>query len=140
MVGENVALIRSIPRRYFDQVEPAVMRSVAQGGNLRQLSDDLRRIGKVTQRRAEFIARDQNSKALAALSRISSLEAGVTQGVWVHSGAGRDPRPSHVKAGRDRVVFDLRKGWYDPDEGRHIMPGYLINCRCTYRPVIPGFE
>jgi hypothetical protein len=45
-----------------------------------------------------------------------------------------------VKAGRDRVVYDLDKGWFDPDEGKHILPGELVNCRCFARPVVKGFS
>ena len=115
------------------------MRSVARGGDLKQLTDDLEKHGRVTRRRAEFIARDQNGKSLGALTRIRSMESGVTQGIWMHTGGAREPRPSHVKAGRDKVVFDLATGWPDPAlDGKLIWPGSEINCGCLFRPVIPG--
>lgn len=140
VVGENVALIKSIPRQYFTQIEGAVMRSVALGGDLKALSDFIEKQGRVTRRRAEFIARDQNSKAIGALTRVRSLEAGITEGIWMHSGGGKEPRPTHVRAGRDGVRFDLATGWLDPAEGKRIFPGQLINCRCVYRAVIPGVD
>jgi uncharacterized protein with gpF-like domain len=140
VINENVSLIRSIPARYFQEIEGIVARSVATGRDLKQLSDDLQHQFGVVKRRAHLIARDQNNKAGASLQRARQLELGITQAVWIHSTAGKEPRPSHLKAGRDKIVFDLATGWYDPDEGKHILPGQLINCRCVSRPIVPGFS
>jgi hypothetical protein len=70
------------------------------------------------------------------------MEAGIDECVWVHSGGGREPRPTHLKAGRDKVRFKTSEGWFDPDPKvrRHIQSGELINCRCTQRPVLKGFS
>jgi uncharacterized protein with gpF-like domain len=139
VVNENVALIKSIPQQYLQKVEGVVMRSVQTGRDLGQLSKDLQEQFGVTKRRAAFIARDQSNKATASLTRARQLEIGIEQAVWVHSGGGKHPRPSHQKAGRDKVTFDVAKGWYDPDEKKFILPGELINCRCVSRAVVPGF-
>ena len=136
VVNENVSLIKSIPSQYFTQVEGIVMRSVARGGDLKQLTDDLQHQFGVTRRRAAFIARDQNSKANGALSRARMLEVGIDEAIWCHSHGGHEPRPSHVKAGRDKQRFDLRKGWFDPDAKEWIIPGQLIGCKCFSRPVL----
>jgi len=138
-IGEQVGLIRSIPAAYLTQVEGMVLRSVTTGRDLKQLSDDLREQLGVAKRRAALIARDQNNKATATLTRVRQTELGVIEAVWVHSGGGKHPRPSHLKAGRNKVRYDVKKGWYDPDEGEYIFPGELINCRCVSRSVIPGF-
>jgi uncharacterized protein with gpF-like domain len=139
VVAENVALIKSIPERYLNQVEGFVMRSVTTGRDQKQLYDDLRNQLGVEKRRAKLIAQDQNEKATAALARARQLEVGIDEGIWVHSAAGREPRPTHVKAGRDGVRFDLRKGWFDPHEQKWILPGQLINCRCFWRPVMKEY-
>ena len=138
-VAQNVALITSIPAQYFGQVEQSVMRSVAAGRDLGGLAKELRDHYGVTKRRAAFIARSQNNLATAALTRSRQLEVGITQATWLHSGGGKEPRPTHVKAGRDRQVYDVAKGWYDPHEKKHIWPGELPNCRCVCRPVVKGF-
>jgi uncharacterized protein with gpF-like domain len=137
-VHANVALIRSIPEQYFTQVEGSVMRAVQLGGRLDVLTKELQEHHGVTYRRASIIANSQNAMATSALHRARQLELGVTQAVWVHSGAGREPRPTHVAAGRDHVVFDVAKGWFDPHERAWIQPGQLINCRCVGRSVIPA--
>lgn len=136
-VHENVNLIKSIPQRYLTNVEGMVMRSVQTGRDLSQLSSDLREQFGVEKRRAALIARDQNNKATSAFQRARQIELGVDKAIWMHSHAGKKPRPTHVKM--DGKAYDVKKGMWDPAEGRHIFPGELINCRCTARSVIPGF-
>lgn len=138
-VHEAVSLIKSIPAKYLGDVEGAVMRSVQTGRDLGRLSDELQKTYGVAKRRAATIARDQNNKATAAMNRARQLELGITEAIWVHSAAGKSPRPTHVKAGRDKVRYDVSKGWFDPAVGHHILPGELINCRCSSRSVIKGF-
>lgn len=135
-IGENVALIRSIPAQHFTAIEGDVMRSVAAGRDLGPLAAKLEAQYGVTNRRAALIARDQNNKATATVTRARQMQAGITQATWLHSGGGREPRPSHVKfSGKP---FDLAKGAYI--DGEWIFPGELINCRCVSRPLIPGFS
>lgn len=139
-IEENVGLIKTIPQQYFGRIERMVLRSVQTGRDLAQLTDDIQGAFGVTRRRAELIARDQNNKATAVLQRARQVDLGVTEAVWVHSGGGKTHRPSHERAGRERVRYDIRQGWYDPDEGKYILPGELINCRCVARPVVPGLS
>lgn len=139
-IQENVSLIKSIPRQYLTQVEGMVMRSVQTGRDLEQLNKELLQQFDLTKRRAALIARDQNNKATAVIQRTRQAELGITEAVWVHSGGGKEPRPSHLKAGRDRVRYNIAQGWFDPDEKRWIFPGELVNCRCVARPVVLGFS
>ncbi len=139
-VHENVSLIKSIPERYLTQVESIVMIGVQNGRDLQVISEGLQKQLGVTRRRAALIARDQTNKANASLTRARQLELGLDTAVWVHSGGGRHPRPSHLKAGRDKVQYSIKEGWYDPEVGRKIQPGELISCRCVGRPVIKGFS
>lgn len=138
IVAENVALIKSIPQKYLSDVAVIVQESVEAGRDLKTVSDKLQERYGVTRRRAALIARDQNNKATAMISRIRQQELGISEGIWVHSHAGNEPRPTHVQAGRDKVRFNLAEGWFDPHEGKYILPGQLINCRCTWRPILPG--
>ncbi len=139
-VNQNVELIKSIPRQYLGEVEQMVQRSVQTGRDLGQLSDDLQKRLGVTRRRAAFIATDQNNKATAAFNRVRLQEAGIEEAVWVHSGGGKEPRPTHLKAGREKTRYSVSKGWYDPAVGEFIQPGYLPNCKCVGKPVVKGFS
>ncbi len=136
-VEQNVSLIRSIPQRYFTEIEGLVMRSVQQGGDLKTLSSELRDRYNVTKKRAAFISRDQNSKANSALTRVRRLELGLKEAIWLHSAGGKVPRPHHVKMSGQK--FDMAKGMWDVVEKRFVQPGELISCRCVSRPVVPGF-
>jgi SPP1 gp7 family putative phage head morphogenesis protein len=137
-VQANVSLIKSIPEEYLKAVEGAVMRSVQTGRDLAALSKELRQKFGVSKRKAELISRDQNNKATSAFNRVRQQELGITEAVWMHSHAGREPRPTHVAMNGKR--YDVNKGMWDADEKEWVWPGYLINCRCTSKSVIPGFS
>ena len=114
--------------------------SVANGRDLAHLTEQITKRTGVTKRRAALIARDQNNKATSVLTRTRMIENGVTKARWQHSAGGKTPRPEHVKASRDRMVFDLSKGHdFDNGEGT-VWPGTAINCRCVAIPIIPGFD
>lgn len=136
-VNENIQLIRSVPRHALLQVEGAVMRSIQTGRDLGSLTKYLKEQQGVTLRRAALIARDQNNKATAALTRARQIDLGLEEAIWQHSHAGKEPRPSHVRM--DGKHYSIREGMWDDDEGRYVQPGEMINCRCTARPVVPGF-
>jgi SPP1 gp7 family putative phage head morphogenesis protein len=137
IVADNVSLIKTIPAQFHAQIEGKVMRSVAAGRDLGTLAKDLQKTYKVTRKRAALIARDQNNKATNQLARVRYMGLDIAKAVWMHSHAGKTPRPSHLK--NHGKTFDLDTGWWDPDERQWILPGYLINCRCTMRPVVKGF-
>lgn len=137
VIAENVGLIKSIPQKYLSEVEQQVWQSVAAGGDLATLSKALQDRYQVTARRAKLIARDQNAKAKAAIEAAQRSELGITKAQWVHSGAGKEPRPDHVKAGSEKLVYDINKGAYLG--GVWTKPGVEINCRCTSRAIIDGW-
>lgn len=138
VAAENVALIKSIPRKWHEQIEQQVWDAVRKGGDLATLSDDLRKTYGSTLKRAALIARDQNAKAKATIERVRQMELGITRGIWMHSNAGKEPRPTHLAM--DGKPYDLAQGMWDSDENEHVHPGQLINCRCTMRPIIEGAE
>jgi SPP1 gp7 family putative phage head morphogenesis protein len=136
VIGENVGLIKSIAAEHLKNVETITMQSVARGRDLGYLSKQLQETYGVTKRRAALIARDQNNKATSTMQAARQRALGITEGTWHHSGGGKHPRPDHVAA--EGKTFDLAKGL--EVSGQYILPGELINCRCTWSPVIPGFE
>ena len=134
-VIENVSLIRSIPQSYLKNVEGTVMRGYAAGRDLKQISDELQKHYGVTKRRAAFIARDQSNKLNATVTQARRVELGLFKAVWIHSSGGKHPRPSHVKAGKDKLEYDVRTGALI--DGEYIQPGFLPNCRCVSRVILP---
>lgn len=138
IIADNVSLIKTIPKQFHTQIEGKVNRSVAAGRDLFTLSQDLEKTYKVTRKRAALISRDQNNKATNQLARVRYMGMNLNEAIWMHSHAGKTPRRSHLA--NHGKTFNLDTGWYDPDEKEWILPGYLINCRCTMRPVVKGFS
>ena len=134
-IAENVALIKSIPRQYSTEVEGIIMRGYTAGRDLATISDELQSRYGITKRRAALIARDQNNRLTATVTQARRIELGLFEAIWVHSGGGKTPRPSHVKAGKDKLKFDTREGALI--DGEHILPGQKINCRCSSKTVLP---
>lgn len=139
-IEENVGLIRSIPQKYLGEVQGMVMRSVQSGRDVGALARELRKTYGVSKRRAALIARDQNNKATAVVTRARYQEIGIEEAIWQHSHGGKEPRRTHLANSGKR--YKVSQGWFDPDPKvrRRIWPGELINCRCVPRPVVKGFS
>lgn len=133
-ITENIGLIRSIPAQYLTQVEGVVMRGYSVGSDLHAITKDLKALYPAAAHRAELIARDQTRKANTVVNRARQIELGITDGIWMHSHAGKTPRPDHVAANGKR--FKISDGCLI--SGEHIMPGEEINCRCVWRAVLPS--
>lgn len=139
-IEENVGLIKSIASEYHSDVQGLVMRSVTRGRDLEYLSKELRKRYGITRERANLISLDQNNKATSAMMATRQTDLGIEEGVWMHSHAGKEPRPTHLANDGER--FSIKDGWFDPDPRvrRRIWPGELIRCRCTWKPVVKGFS
>lgn len=138
VAAEQVNLIRSIPAQYLKEVQTKVWTSVMKGADLSTLSTDLQETYGVTTKRAALIARDQNAKAKAIIERTRRSELGVTHAIWMHSAGGKVPRATHVAM--DGKPYEIARGMWDSAEGEYVLPGQLINCRCTSKAVIPAFD
>lgn len=135
-IENNVGLIKSIGSQYLDKVQVQVWKCITDGYDLAALAKDLNKTYDITKRRAEFIARDQGAKAHAVIEKAKRQELGITKAIWLHSHAGKKPRPSHVSA--NGKEFDVSKGMYL--DGEWVQPGELINCRCCSKSVIEGID
>lgn len=149
---ENVALIKDLPEKYFNAVAGAVYRNIASGESSTAIEKALSYCGRIAQRRAELIARDQSQKAFEALSREHMKAAGITHFEWVATGGGLYPRElhhTHVSHGglnHGIYSFDnppIIQEAYIPKTPRGTargpirgFPGDLPYCQCIKRPVL----
>ncbi|NHB94428.1 phage head morphogenesis protein [Photorhabdus cinerea] len=133
VMGENVGLIKSIGVEYLNKVQQHVWQSVTGGYDLASLTENLQHDFHVTRNRAEFIATDQAAKAHAVIEQARRKELGIKRAIWIHSHAGKQPRPSHLAAhGKE---FDVEKGMYI--DGEWILPGQKIRCKCGSKSILP---
>ena len=136
VLADRVALIVEIPAKHSKALQDTVWRSVIAGGDLSALSIELRQKYGIATKRAAAIAIHQWSMARVVMENVRRLEIGITDAIWVHSGAGKSPRPSHVAFNGKR--FKIATGAYL--DGKWVWPGSEPDCLCTSRSVIPGFE
>jgi SPP1 gp7 family putative phage head morphogenesis protein len=134
-VAENVALIRTLPADYFQDVEREVLRGVRAGDRASEIQAALEERADVAQNRAALIARDQVLSFQADLNRTRQENLGVSEYIWRATPDERT-RPEHAE--RDGQTFS----WDDPpgdpnDEHTGGHPGEAINCRCNAEPIIP---
>jgi uncharacterized protein with gpF-like domain len=134
---ENVALIKSIPAEYLAKVEGIVNRGVMAGRDLGSIVEGIQELEQVSLKRAKMIARDQANKATQTMTKARYEELGITRAIWQHNAGGKTFRETHVEM--NGIEFDLKEGLYDPAVGEFIQPGFLINCKCSYRPYLPAF-
>ena len=138
-IQANVALITKMSQQHLKEIEGMVMRSVQQGRNVGDLAKELESAFAMSKKRSRLIARDQNNKATAAIVKVRQNELNIKQAKWLHSHAGKKPRPTHVAM--NGKLYDVDKGMWDENahgkgKGDWVWPGELINCRCVSRSVI----
>lgn len=136
VLAENVNLIRSIPQQYLKDVETQVWSAVMEGGTTSKLTAGLQKRYGISYRRAAFIATDQQAKAKAIMENVRRQELGITEAIWHHSHAGREPRPTHVAMHGKK--FALKSGMWDSAVGKFVWPGQLPRCRCSSKAILPG--
>jgi len=132
-IAANTQLIKTIPQQYLSQVEQAILSNYRKGADTDAMMKEIAKIYPKNQARAKLIAIDQTLKLNSEVSRARMLENGITQAKWMHSSGGKEPRPDHVAA--NGKVFDLEQGCLI--SGEYIQPGFLINCKCSCRPILP---
>jgi SPP1 gp7 family putative phage head morphogenesis protein len=122
--AENVALIRTIPDRYFNEIETLVKREAADGARWETLVDGIEERYDVSRSRSKIIARDQVGKFYGDLNRVRQTDVGITRFVWRTMRDNR-VRPEHEDL--DGHSFE----WSSAPEGG---PGEPVLCRCYADP------
>lgn len=135
-ITDNVGMIQSIAEQYHAGVKTLVTNAVMKGGDLGALTKALQTRYGVSERRAAFIAKDQNHKINQAVERMRSTELGLDEGKWRHCGGGRHPRQEHVKA--DGRIYKIAKGCLI--DGRYVQPGEDPGCGCRQQQIIPAYK
>lgn len=125
-ITENVALIKSVPNRFFDDVERLAANAVREGRRWEDLARDIQERTGITEDRARLIARDQVGKLVGQIADARHSAIGVTHFIWRTVRDNR-VRPEHETLNGER--FPIGSG--HPEEG---IPGEAINCRCYEEP------
>lgn len=139
-VIENTKLITSVPQQMHDKVQGIVMRGVQAGQDRAYIAREMKKQFGISERRAQFIARDQVQKATGSVALARSAEAGIEYGFWAHRSGSKKPRRTHVAMNGKR--FKLSEGLYDSDPrvADFVKPRELPGCNCAYRPDLSSYN
>ncbi|CAI3933566.1 hypothetical protein [Commensalibacter communis] len=132
-ISDNVDLIKTIPKRYLENVKKEFSKATAKGWDMQRINKVLTERHGISRRHAFNIAIDQQNKVINDVSKQVNEDAGLFWVKWIHRSGVRSPRHSHLMA--DGTIFDLREGCLI--DGEKIQPGEMINCHCFSVPVIP---
>lgn len=124
-VKDNVALIKTLPTTYFEDMEKRVTAAIRNGTRPEVLAEELRQRYGVAESTARRIANDQLGKLAGELNEARQKDLGITDYTWRATGDART-RPAH--AAREGRTYE----WDSPPEDGH--PGEAINCRCFAEP------
>lgn len=127
--AENVALIKSVPQRYLEQVEQIVVGGIRDGQRAVTIASDLVDRFDVAESHAKLIARDQVGKFFGELARVRQEDLGVTRFIWRTAG---DNRVREEHEALDGEMFS----WDEGAPGEDAFPGDGVQCRCFADPVI----
>jgi uncharacterized protein with gpF-like domain len=146
-ITENVGLIRSIASQHLTRVEGVVMRAVQTGNDIHGLTKELHETFDIPKKRATLIARDQTFKLNAVITKARQTQAGIKRAIWLHSNITTPGhfRPEHLAFSRGQHVPGAHGPIYVVEqgaflEGQWVWPGTAVNCRCSSRPLLEGFE
>ena len=131
--AQNVSLIKSIPQKYFDEVEKLTVSSLAAGRRHEEIAKDIEERFDVAKSSAKLVARDQTLSFYGEVNKARQEALGVERYIWR---TVNDERVRSVHAEFDGNVYswDDPPGDGSPQEGTH--PATAINCRCYAEPVL----
>lgn len=124
-IAVNVDLIKSLPKRYFDDVQVSVYDAIETGTRHETLAKTLTERYEIPLNQAALIVRDQVGKLYGDLNQSRQENLGIDGYVWRTASDNR-VRPEH----EDREGEPFK--WADPPADGH--PGFPIQCRCNAEP------
>ncbi len=124
--AENVRLIKTVPSRFFGELEQKLIAGIRQGTRAADLTQEISDRYDVSETNAARIANDQVGKFFGELNRVRQTNLGISSFIW-RSILDNRTREEHEEL--DGEEFDWADG--HPEEG---FPGEPVNCRCWAEP------
>lgn len=127
-VYQQIFLIKSIPREILEKYQAYLFNNI-QSFNAKALKDFALNVGKVSNRRAKFIARDQVAKAVNNYIVAKANQIGIEYYMWSDS---HDERVSEDHRHLNGRIYRYDKPTAYIDNYKNIgHPGQRPNCRCV---------
>jgi SPP1 gp7 family putative phage head morphogenesis protein len=128
--SQNLTLIKSIDDRTMEAIHYTLSRNVIRTVDRKELVSELtqtiKHMAGVNEKRAALIACDQVGKLNSQLAQYEQVNQGVDSYIWQTMMDNR-VRPEHAERQGKRYY------WNDPPSGGH--PGWSYRCRCSAIPL-----
>lgn len=136
--NENISLIKSVGEGFLSDIETLVYEGATQGRRASEIAKDIRKKAGITERRANFIARDQVTTFYANINKQRALDLGVKEYIWRNMGDqrvrgnpnGKYPNSKYNHWTREGKIFTYKN---PPPDGN---AGEPAGCRCYAQLVI----
>lgn len=130
---EQSKLIKSLPRKAAIRAAELVRQSIEEGLGVPWARAEIFKLGGITIRRAQLIARTETARFHSSLIQVRSLSLGVEGYIW-RSHHDERVRESHEEMDGKYVKW-MEKPTLSDKTTTHA--GQIYNCRCIPIPVIP---
>lgn len=131
--ARNVSLIKSIPQRYFEDVEKLVTQGLVGGRRHEEIAGDIEEKFGTAQASARLVARNETLTLMAEVNAARQQNLGIERYIW-RSVDDERVRSAHGDFDGNEYRWDDPPGDGSPQEGTH--PGTAINCRCYPVPIL----
>jgi len=124
---QNEAFITRFSADEVQAAQDVVSRGVRGGNSTKQIKDELRKRFRISDNRAQRIARTEISQLNAQITKQREQELGIEQFIW-RTASDERVRDQHEAWNGEKF------SWDDPPDG--VVPGEPVNCRCVAAPAI----
>lgn len=136
-LAEQVSLITSLPIQAAERVHKLTVEAMMDGRRADEIAKEILRSGKVTESRAQLIARTEVARTAATLVQTRSEFVGSEGYIW-RTVRDSDVRQEHKDLEGTYIL------WTKPpiagSNGERAHAGMIYNCRCWAEPVLPDFS
>jgi SPP1 gp7 family putative phage head morphogenesis protein len=134
MMGEQVALIKSLPTQAGQRVHKLTTEALTTGRRAEDIAKEIKNSTGVTMSRARLIARTEVSRTSFSFLAARAIAAG-SPGYYWRTSEDDDVRLTHQKVNGDFITWDA-----PPKTDKNLAPyhaGCGPNCRCWAEPTFP---
>jgi len=134
LLGEQVTLIASLPRRASERVHELTIKGITEATRAEDLVAKILETGKVTESHARMLARTGVTTMASALTEARAIHVGSEGYIW-RTALDSDVRPMHKKLEGQFIRWDNPP--VVDQNGFRAHAGMSANCRCFMEPVLP---
>jgi len=124
---ETTAYIEKLKKEAMGNLTDNFLRLLSQGRSLETLYQEVANVKKKNRNKAELIARNELKTFNQQLNDKRALNLGIKKAVW---NAVNDERTRVCHRARDGKEYDPTEGLYSSCDGKKLLAGQEINCRC----------